>query len=262
MDTPGTLHGKKIILLGGSSGLGLATAKAAATEGAAVTIVSANQARIDAALRELNERPAAPALPTTSGASAVSISPARGFAVDLGKEENIRDFFAGAGPFDHLVYTAGENISLAMLKDITVEQARRYFNLRYWGAFTAVKYAAPLINAGGSINLTGGIASPRPGAGWSLGASICAAMEGFTRAMAVELAPIRVNLVSPGVVRTNLWNGMPEADREELYRSVGDSLPVKRVGEAEDIAQAFVYLMKQRFSTGQVHVVDGGTVLV
>jgi NAD(P)-dependent dehydrogenase (short-subunit alcohol dehydrogenase family) len=87
-------------------------------------------------------------------------------------------------------------------------------------------------------------------------------MEGFTRAMAIELAPIRVNLVAPGVVRTNLWNSLSATDREQLYTSVGNSLPLKRIGEAEDIALSFIYLMKQQFATGQVLVVDGGAVLV
>lgn len=238
-----TLNGKRVMILGGSSGIGLATAKAATAEGAKAVIVSGNQQRINTALQEL---------PANT----------EGYAVDLSKENNIKDFFAGIGNFDHLVYTAGENIKLVTMNEVQVEQAREYFNLRYWGAFTAVKYGASHINTGGSINLTGGIASPRPGAGWSLGASICAAMEGFTRAMAAELAPIRVNLVSPGVVKTNLWNGMPDAERESFYNTIGNSLLVKRVGEAEDIAQAYVYLMKQPFATGQVLVTDGGAVLV
>ena len=238
-----TLTGKKVMVLGGSSGIGLATAKAAAAEGAQVTIVSGNRERIDQALKEL---------PAGS----------EGHAVDLGNEAAIRAFFSAAGNFDHLVYTAGENISLGDISETEVDTARNFFNIRYWGALATVKYAASHINAGGSINLIGGIASPRPGKGWGIAASICAAMEGFTRAMAIELAPIRVNLVAPGVVRTNLWNSLSATDREQLYTSVGNSLPVKRIGEAEDIALSYIYLMKQQFATGQVLVVDGGAVLV
>lgn len=238
-----SLSGKTVIVLGGSSGLGLATAKAAAAEGAKVIIVSSNQQRIDQALQQIGNN---------------SI----GYAIDLGKEENIQNFFAQAGNFDHLVYTAGENISLGNISETDLEKAHTFFTIRYWGAFAAVKYGAPHINKGGSISLTSGIASTRPGKGWALASSICAAMEGFVRAAAVELAPIRVNSVVPGVVRTNLWNSMPEADRENLYKTVGDTLLVKRVGEAEDIAQAFLYLMKQQFGTGQNITIDGGTVLV
>jgi NAD(P)-dependent dehydrogenase (short-subunit alcohol dehydrogenase family) len=243
IENTSALAGKKVIVLGGSSGIGLATAMAAAAEGANIIIVSGNKQRIDNALAQL---------PANS----------EGYAVDLGKEENIKTFFEQVDNFDHLIYTAGENISLSNIDETDLDQAREYFNIRYWGAVATLKYGSAHINSGGSINLTGGIASPRPGKGWFLGASICAAMEGFTRTMAIELAPLRVNLVSPGVVKTNLWNSLTETDRENLYTATANALPVQRVGEAGDIAQTFIYLMKQRFGTGQVLVVDGGAVLV
>lgn len=239
----GTLAGKKVILLGGSSGFGLATAKAAAAAGAQVVIVSSNQLRVNEALQQL---------PAGS----------QGHAIDLGQETNIQAFFEQAGAFDHLVYTAAENLRLHNLSDTDLATARNFFNLRYWSALAAVKYATPHIQPGGSINLSSGIAGQRPGKGWVIAASICSAMEGLVRALAVELTPIRVNSVVPGVVKTNLWNSMPDADRESLYKNVGDSLLVKRVGEAEEIAQAFMYLMLQQFGTGQNIVIDGGAALV
>lgn len=238
-----SLRGKKVIVLGGTSGLGLAAAKAAAEEGAHITIVSSNQQRINLALKEM---------------SAESI----GYAVDLSQEATIKNFFSTTGRFDHLIYTAGENIRLSVLQETELEQARQFFTLRYWGALAAVKYGSPLINQGGSICLTSGIASTRPGKGWALASSICGAMEGLVRALAVELAPIRVNSVVPGIVKTNLWNSMTPVERENLYISVGNVLPLKRVGEAEDVAQTFLYLMKQQYGTGQNIIVDGGNVLV
>jgi NAD(P)-dependent dehydrogenase (short-subunit alcohol dehydrogenase family) len=238
-----TLKNKKVVILGASSGLGLATAKASAEEGANLIIVSSNQQRIDDALKDLPQG-------------------TQGYAIDLSKEENIRYFFEKIGKFDHLVYTAGENLNLTNLSETDLQKARDFFTLRYWGAITAIKYAAPNINEGGSINLTSGIANQRPGAGWALASSICGAMDGLCRAMAVELAPIRVNAVAPGVIRTNLWNGMPEEQKNDFYKNVGDSLLVKRVGEAGEIAQSFIFLMKQAFVTGQIITVDGGTVLV
>lgn len=238
-----SLKNKKVIVLGASSGLGLATAKAAAAEGAKTILVSGNRQRIDQALQEF---PAG----------------TEGYAIDLSQEQNIKAFFDRTGNFDHLVYTAGENLTLANVSDIDLDKARQFFTLRFWGPYAAVKYGAKYINPGGSVGLIGGIASPRPGKGWSLAASICGAMEGLTRALAVELAPVRVNIVTPGVVRTNLWNGMPDSDRENYFKTVGDALLVKRIGEAEDIALSFIYLMKQGFTTGQTIVVDGGAVLV
>jgi NAD(P)-dependent dehydrogenase (short-subunit alcohol dehydrogenase family) len=238
-----TLTDKKVIVLGGTSGLGLATAQAAAVRGARVVVVSGNASKVEAALNVLADD-------------------AEGHALDLSRESNIAAFFDGIGPFDHLVYTAGETLTLEWIKDMDLARARDFYTLRYWGALAAVKYAAPHIRTGGSIGLTGGIASPRPGKGWALAASICGAMEGLTRALAVELAPLRVNLVAPGVVRTPLWSGIPEKDRERFYAETAARLPVGRVGEAEDIARSFAYLMEQSYVTGQVLVVDGGTVLV
>ncbi|SDR09545.1 NAD(P)-dependent dehydrogenase, short-chain alcohol dehydrogenase family [Chryseobacterium soldanellicola] len=238
-----TFKNKKVVILGASSGLGLATAKAAAEEGANLVIVSSNQERIDDALKNLPKG-------------------TEGYAIDLSKEENIRLLFENIGKFDHLVYTAGENLNLSSLSETDLQKARDFFTLRYWGAIAAIKYAAPNMNEGGSINLTSGIANQRPGAGWALASSICGAMDGLCRAMAVELAPIRVNAVAPGVIRTNLWNGMSEEKKNDFYKNVGDSLLVKRVGEAEEIAQSFIFLMKQAFVTGQIITIDGGTVLV
>ncbi|WP_353720475.1 SDR family oxidoreductase [Dyadobacter sp. 676] len=234
-----SLESKKVVILGGSSGLGLATAKAAAAEGAHVIVVSSNAARVQNAVLELQGN-------------------GFGMQADLSDEASVKRLFEEIGTFDHLVFTAGENLLLGSIAETEVGKARAFFNLRYWGAFTAVKYAAPRVNAGGSIVLTGGIASARPNAGWSVGASICAAMEGFTRAMAVELAPVRVNLVSPGVVRTSLWSAMEETERDAFYDQIAGTLPVRHVGEAGQLAQTYLYLMKQPFVTGQILVTDGG----
>jgi NAD(P)-dependent dehydrogenase (short-subunit alcohol dehydrogenase family) len=238
-----SLEGKTVVVLGGSSGIGLATAQAAAAEGAEVIIASGNQKRIDAALKTLSAN-------------------CRGFAIDLSQEENIRGFFEQLGALDHVVYTAGENLNLQMIHETNITLAHNFFNLRYWGAYASIKYAAPLIRSGGSISLISGTANARPGKGWSMASSICGAVEGLVRAMAVELAPIRVNSVVPAVIETNLWNGMSQENKTSLFQSMADSLLVGRVGQAEDVALAFVYLMKQSFGTGQNLVVDGGALLV
>jgi NAD(P)-dependent dehydrogenase (short-subunit alcohol dehydrogenase family) len=174
----------------------------------------------------------------------------------------VRKLFEHVGAFDHLVYTAGESLRLETLDAVRLDNARSFLNIRFWGALMAVKYGSPHIRAGGSITLTSGVAGLRPRKGWTVVASICGAMESLTRALAVELAPIRVNAVCPGVVRTELWSDMTESDRDALYRDVGQSLPIGRVGEPEDIGQAYVYLMREGYSTGQMIVVDGGAVLV
>lgn len=238
-----SMQSTRIVILGGTSGLGLATAEAAAREGAHVVIASRSQIRVDRAVA---------ALPAGT----------EGFVVDVSREDDIARFFGAVGAFDHLVFTAGESLTLTPLSTLRVDVARDAFTRRYWGALTAAKYGREHIRPGGSIVLTTGVAKDRPQAGWTVAASICGAIDALTRALAIELAPIRVNAVSPGIVRTPLWDDMLEADREALYRRVGDALPVGRVGEPSDIAEAYLYLMRERFSTGQVITVDGGTVLV
>ena len=238
-----TLDGKRIVVLGGSSGIGLATAQAASHAGASVVIVSSQQVRVDQALARL---PAG----------------TEGHAIDLTDETAVRALFARLGAFDHMVFTAGEALRLGNLADTDMEQARRFFELRYWGAYVAAKHAGALIRPGGSIVFTSGLAGQRPHAGWALGASITSAMEGLTRALAVELAPIRVNVVCPGVVKTPLWDELAFADRDALYRQTAEQLLVGHIGEADEIAEAYLYLMRQTYGTGQVLVVDGGGALV
>lgn len=238
-----SFEGKKIVVLGGSSGIGLAIAQAAGREGAKVVVASSNQARVNEALKSL-----------PLGAQA--------HTVDLGNEAAVAALFAKIGPIDHLAYTAADKLQLNRLADANLAAARKFFELRYWGALTAVKYASPNIQPGGSIVLTSGLAGLRPHAGWALGASVCGAMEGLTRALAVELASIRVNAVAPGVVVSPLWDDMTDADRARLYRQTAERLLVRHVGETDEVAEAYLYLMRQTYSTGTVLRVDGGGALV
>jgi len=237
------LHSQRVVILGGSSGIGLAVAEQAASQGAKVVIASRNAERIEKAIESLGGN-------------------AQGHAIDLSDEQAVETLFAKLGAFDHLVFTAGESLYLQDLAATDLKQARRAFDLRDWAALAAVKYGSKSIRKGGSIVLTTGVAGQRPHKGWVIAASVCGTIEALTRALALELAPIRVNAVSPGVVRTNLWQNMPVVEREDMYESVGKSLPVGRVGQPHDIAQAYLLLMQEGFSTGQTLVVDGGTVLV
>src|SRR5580692_5215864 len=237
------LQQKRVVVVGGSSGIGLAVAQEAASQGAKVVIVSSNAERVQKAVECI------------SGG-------AQGQAVDVSDEGAVATFFSKLGAFDHLIFTAGDSLHLHELAATDLQPARRAFELRYWAALAAVKYGSPHIRKEGSIVLTTGIAGQRPRKGWVIAASVCGTIEALTRALAVELAPIRVNAVCPGVVRTNLWQGMTVAVRENLFETVGKSLPVGRVGEPHDLAQAYLFLMQEGFSTGQIVVVDGGTVLV
>lgn len=237
------LTNKRAVVIGGTSGIGLAIAKSVKQQGGFPIIVSSQQRNVDAGIIDLGDA-------------------AEGHAVDVRDEAAMVSLFERIGSFDHLVFTAGESLKLGPVADMPLDEARAFFDVRYWGAYTAAKHGARFIRPGGSITFSSGIASQRPPqAGWALGASICAAMEGLTRALAVELKPLRVNIVSPGFVRTPLWSDIPEADREAMYAAAGEKLPVGRVGLPEDIAAAYLFLMRQPFATGQTMVVDGGDML-
>jgi NAD(P)-dependent dehydrogenase (short-subunit alcohol dehydrogenase family) len=238
-----TLHGARVVLLGGTAGIGLATARAAAGHGAEVIVASHGRSTVDTALA---------ALPAGAG----------GRVLDVRDQAAVAAFFAGVGAFDHLVCTAGEPLLVGPLADTDLAAARAFFETRYWGTLTAVKYASPLLRPGGSITLTSGVTTVRPAPGWTVPTSTLGAVEALTRALAVELAPIRVNAVRPGLVRTGLWRDLPEPDREALYASFANTLPAGRAAEPDDIARTYVHLMEQDYTTGTIVTVDGGAVLV
>jgi NAD(P)-dependent dehydrogenase (short-subunit alcohol dehydrogenase family) len=245
MPRKNSFENKRVVIVGGSSGIGLAVAEEAASQGADVVIVSSSTERVQEAIKSIGGE-------------------ARGQAIDVSDEKAVESFFTNLGGFDHLVFTAGDSLRLNELAKTDLKQARRAFELRYWSALATVKYGSPQIRKGGSIVLTTGVAGRRPLSGWVITASVLGTIEALTRALAIELAPIRVNAVCPGVVRTNLWQNMnmSSEEREQIFESVGKRLPVGRVGEAHDIAQAYLFLMQEEFGTGQTVVVDGGTVLV
>jgi NAD(P)-dependent dehydrogenase (short-subunit alcohol dehydrogenase family) len=243
MTSTNGLNGKHVVVLGGTSGIGLATARAAAARGARVTVTSRERDHATRALEVIGHG-------------------ARGEVCDLTSEADVKALFDRIGAIDHLVYTAGDELLVAPIAQLDIAAARRAYDVRVFGALAAVKHAAPHLQKGGSIVLTHGLAGRRPMAGWAVGASVCGAMEAMTRALAVELSPIRVNAVSPGFVRTPLWRNIPEGTREAMFRDAGAKLLTKHVGEPEQIAEAYLYLLENEFTSGQTLVVDGGGALV
>lgn len=236
------LNGKNIVIIGGSSGMGLATAAAAATAGAAVTIASSDKSRLDTALA---------ALPAGCA----------GIVVDTRSETSVAEAFDRIGELDHLVYTAGNAVTPRPLADVTMDEARGLSEVRFWGAVTAVKHAAPRIKPGGSITFTSGTIGVRPSRGTALAASSAAAIEGLTRGLAVELAPVRVNAVRAGAIRTPLWDAVPQERRTAVFAALAERTLTKTVGEPDQIAAAHLYLMSNDFVTGTVLTVDGGAIL-
>ncbi len=165
-------------------------------------------------------------------------------------------FFAGFGTFDHLAVTVGDPLLNKQIMELTDEEARSAFEVRFWGQFKAVRAAYPHIRKTGSITLVSGLAGQRASPGRGIYAGVLGGVEGMVKSFAAELRPLRVNGVCAGAVDTELWHRLPEAER--LVERIGARLPVGRVGKPEDIAEAYLYLMKTGFSTGETIVVDGG----
>jgi len=237
------LKGKKVVLLGGTSGIGLATASAVAKEGAIIVVVSSRHQKVGEALTLLPKG---------------SI----GLTADLGDEKQVEQLFKTIGEFDHLVFTAGDKLKLSEVGALDIDQAKQSINLRFWGAIMAIKHGAPLIRKDGSVTLTTGALGRKPRKGTIVISAMASAIEGLTRALACELAPIRVNAVCAGTVRTNLLGNMPKDDREAFYSQIGSKLLTGRVGNTDELAEAYLYLIRGSFSTGQIIVVDGGSLIV
>jgi NAD(P)-dependent dehydrogenase (short-subunit alcohol dehydrogenase family) len=184
-----------------------------------------------------------------------------GAVVNTRDEADVAALFARVGELDHVVYTAGDTVRPQPLADLPLDAAWELFEVRFWGAVAAVKHAAPRVRPGGSIVLTSGTVAVRPAPGAALAAGAAAAIEGLTRGLAAELAPIRVNAVRPGAIRTPLWDPVPEPQRAALFAALADRTLTKSIGEADQIAAAHLYLMGNRFVTGTVLTVDGGAIL-
>ncbi len=238
-----TLANKIVVLLGGSSGIGLATAKAAKAEGADVIITGRSQSRLDAARAEIGGE-------------------VRTVALDVADEGGMRAMFEGLSRVDHIFVSAATVTLGGGLKPDT-DKLRPGMDTRFWGSIYAAKYGAPKMPPEGSIVFCSGTSAwrPFPGSG-GVGAASCGAVEALARSLAVDLAPIRVNVVAPGLIDTPLIADVLGARAAAIIESEAKRLPVRRVGTGADIADAVLFLMKNGFTTGITLTVDGGRTLV
>jgi len=234
-----SLAGQTVVVIGAGTGMGFATAKAAAAEGARVVIASRSAERLKRARGEIDGDVAA-------------------MPLDVSSEDEVRQFFDEVGTLDHLVNTSTQR-SVGRLVDRDTAEARTAFETKFWGSFYAAKYAAPKMSQDGSITLFSGIAAFMPTWGGSVTAAINGAIVSFAQVLAVELAPIRVNVVSPGLIARDgaEWE-LTNVDRQTYYDRAREILPVRRLGAASDAAETVLYLIRSRFTTGSVVHLDGG----
>src|ERR1700745_522503 len=232
------LAGKKVVVVGGSSGIGLSTAGLAKQEGADVIIASRNAERLDAAAKKLS---------------------ATAIAADVTSDESVAELFRRCGPVDHVVVTAAQ-LRTGPFKTVSMDDVRATMESKFWGAWRVARAAD--IRAGGSLTLVSGYLSVRPRPGAAIVGAVNGALESLTRGLALELAPVRVNAVSPGTIDTPIRASMPEAARRDMLAKTAAALPVGRVGQGEDIAQQILTFMALGFATGSIVYVDGGALVV
>ncbi|VWD19872.1 short chain dehydrogenase [Burkholderia lata] len=229
------LQGKKVLIVGGSSGIGAATATAFARRGAIVTIASRDPGRI-----------AIDAAPGTH---------VRTETLDITDTADVDAFCARAGQFDHVVISAAKTAT-GPIRGLPLADAQAAMDSKFWGAYRIAR--AIDIASGGSLTFVSGYLSVRPSASSVLQGAINAALEALARGLALELAPVRVNTVSPGLIATPLWDKLAPDARDAMYASAAQRLPVRGVGQPEDVANAILYLATTRYATGSTVLVDGG----
>lgn len=273
------LKGKKVLVTGGTSGrtynlstsagrleqllsahhigIGFCVAEALVESGAIVIVSSSSAERVDKAVKRLQQS-------YPSASSQVS-----GHATDLGTDEtleaNVKSLLEKCGKLDHIVHTAGESLSTVQLtlENATLSQMKQAGMVRFFAPLMIAKHARQYLNPGpeSSFTITTGSTSERPMPGWSIITSFATGLQGMTRSLALDLKPIRVNLVSPGAVDTELWDSMGEEAKQSLLKQIGSKLATGRVPGPEDIAESYLYLMKDSNITGSMISTNGGTLL-
>jgi len=231
------LKGKKVVVVGGSSGIGLATAELAKGEGADVIIASRNVERLDAAANRLN----AVAIPA-----------------DVTSDESVTELFRRCGAVDHVVVTAAQ-LRTGPFRTVAMEDVRATMEAKFWGAWRVARAAE--FRPGGSLTLVSGYLSVRPRPNSAIIGAANGALESLARSLALELAPVRVNAVSPGIIDTPIRAAMPEEARRDMLAKTAAALPVGRVGLGEDIARQILAFMTIGFATGSIVYLDGGALV-
>ena len=232
--------GSALLVIGGSSGIGYATAALAAIDGASVTIAARSADRLKAAAASL-----------PSGVATRTLDVKDAAAVDR--------FFVQGEVWDHVVVT-GASTKVGPARSFPLDDAQAAMASKFWGAYHVARSAR--IRPGGSLTLVSGVYSIRPNKQAVLQGAINAALEALARGLALELAPVRVNTVSPSLTKTPLWDKLGESTRDQMYHDKARQLPAGRIGEAEDVASAILLLAGNPYVTGSTLLIDGGDALV
>jgi len=234
------LSGRNVIVIGGTSGIGLATACQAQESGANVRAVGRSKERVDALSKNYPD---------------IEFS-----CLDTHDTPALNKFLESGTPVHHVVSAAtGGNRTIAPFMDQSEDQFREAFG-KFWGYCNVVRQCVPHLATDGSITLVSGTPARKCNPGMSSISSVGAAVEALTRALALELAPLRVNVVAPGLIDTAMFDHFGE-NKTAIFDQMSQNIPLKRVGKAEEVASAIIHTLCNRYMTGTTIDVDGGTLL-
>jgi NAD(P)-dependent dehydrogenase (short-subunit alcohol dehydrogenase family) len=236
-----SFHDQRVVIIGASAGIGEATARAFAARGAEVTIAGRSKERLDQAAQRIGE-------------------PVRVAELDATSRADLDGCLAAAGPVDHLVLAASPGaVGVGPIAGLDEAALRQAFDGKFFAHVNAIQAALPHLRADGSVTIISAASARAAFAGTAGLAAANGALEAMVAPLAVELAPLRVNAVSPGVIDTQWWDGMPADQRRAYFEAVAAVTPVRRVGQPEDVAGAVVYLAGAGFVTGAVLECTGGS---
>lgn len=249
------LANARVLVVGGSSGIGFSVAEACVEHKCTVIISSSQQSRIDDAIsRLLKSYP--------SAKDRVS-----GYPCDLSSdsaEENIKTLFSKTGTLDHIVFTAGDKLATIPLPEVTIENLQRAGMVRFNGPLLVAKHGSGKLAPGpnSSITLTTGTVSEKPLPGWTASASYAAGLHSMMRSLALDLRPTRVNLISPGLVETEMWKDMPQETFKAFTEEARRGMTTGKLGKPEDVAESYLYCMRDRNLSGSMISTNGGSLLM
>ncbi|WP_373999182.1 SDR family oxidoreductase [Bdellovibrio bacteriovorus] len=233
--------GKTAVIIGGTSGIGLRVAENIIKGGGKVIVGGRTQEKMDKALSILGKS-------------------ASGFLIDNTNKESIAAFFKNVDSFDYL-FSPGASYGRGMMTEISDEIAESPFKSKFWGQYWAVKHSIGKISSEGAIVLMSGAASVRPVSGGAAYSACNGAIESLGKALATELAPVRVNVVSPGTIDSDLWQQQPAEVREAAFKSFCEANLLEKVGTVDEVASTVLFLLENTYMTGSTLYPDGGYAL-
>ncbi|KIW04494.1 uncharacterized protein PV09_04251 [Verruconis gallopava] len=243
------LSGQRVLVLGGSAGIGYGVAEACLEFGCSVFISSSREQRVKNAVAQLQE-----AYPSKK-------EKIKGYVCDLGVEDvesKLIELMGKVGEVHHVVYTAGDKLAQMPLAEMSITKIKDAGQIRYFAPLLLAKH---LPKSTKSYTLTSGGVAFKPNKGWSIIAGYASALHALTRNLALDLAPVRVNLISPGAVDTDLWAGMAIDDKKKLFEHISKGTLTGKVGRVEDVVEGYLAFMRDSNVTGSIYSTDGGHVL-